>query len=142
MTDPTCVLDVVAALVWRGDELLVTQRPAGSHLAGFWEFPGGKIEPGETPEAALARELREELDLAVQIDRLRSEVVHDYAEKTVRLLFFDCAWIGGEARNVAVAAHRWITRHELTTLTFPPADRELLADLSTAFGPRSATLAL
>lgn len=136
MTAPSPVIDVVAALVWREGRLLVTQRPAGSHLAGLWEFPGGKIERGETAEDALARELREELDLTIRIGPLRSEILHAYPEKTVRLLFFDCAWLGGEARNLEVADHRWIERAELATLAFPAADRELLADLAASFGPR------
>lgn len=129
------VIDVVAALVWRDGRLLVTQRPAGAHLAGTWEFPGGKIEAGESAEAALAREVREEVDLAIEVGALRHELVHAYPEKTVRLAFFDCRWVSGEARHVGVADHRWIECHELRSLEFPPADRQLLAELEKRFGP-------
>lgn len=129
------VIDVVAALVWRDGRLLVTQRPAGAHLAGTWEFPGGKIEPGESAEAALAREVREEIALEIEVGALRHELVHAYPEKTVRLRFFDCRWASGEARHVGVADHRWIARRELRTLEFPPADQRLLAELEERFGP-------
>ncbi len=134
MTAPR-VIDVVAALVWRDGRLLVTQRPAGAHLAGTWEFPGGKIEAGESAEAALAREVREEIELEIEVGALRHELVHAYPEKTVRLHFFDCRWVGGEARHVGVADHRWIERRELRTLDFPPADQRLLAELEERFGP-------
>lgn len=129
------VIDVVAALVWRDGRLLVTQRPAGAHLAGTWEFPGGKIEAGESAEAALLREVREELDLVIEVGELRQELVHAYPEKTVRLFFFDCRWRSGEARHLGVADHRWIERGDLRSLEFPPADRELLNDLETRFAP-------
>ncbi len=128
-------IDVVAALVWREGRLLVTQRLQGSHLGGLWEFPGGKIEPGEEPDAALVREVREELAIEIAVGPLREEVVHAYPEKTVRLRFFDCSWIAGEARHLAVADHRWVARDELAGLEFPPADQALLAGLESRFAP-------
>lgn len=132
---PRSAIEVVAALVWRDGRLLVTQRPAGSHLAGTWEFPGGKIEPGESAAEALAREVMEEVELVIEVGALRHELVHAYPEKTVRLYFFDCRWVSGEARHVGVANHRWIERTELHTLEFPPADRQLLAELDARFEP-------
>ena len=92
------VVEVVAAVIEREGRILIARRPAALHLGGLWEFPGGKRQPGETPEAALVREIREELDAAVTVGELLDDVEWTYPEKTVRLLFFRCA-LAGEPRR-------------------------------------------
>ena len=124
------VIDVAAALVFRGGLLLITRRPHGKHLAGLWEFPGGKLAPGESWEHALARELLEEVDLRIAPGRLYEEVVHAYPEKTVRLRFFVCtAHDGGEPRPIECEAVAWVGREGLARHEFPPADARLLKRL-------------
>ena len=81
-------IEVVGGILWRGGSFLAAQRPEGHPQAGFWEFPGGKVEPGESLEAALARELAEELSLSVRNPRLWRTVEHDYDFRSVRLHFF------------------------------------------------------
>jgi 8-oxo-dGTP diphosphatase len=122
-------IDVAAGIVLRGERVLVTRRLAGSHLGGLWEFPGGKIEPGETPAAALRRELAEELGVGVRVGPLWGILSHRYPERDVRLhvLF---AWIArGEPRPVASEELRWATPVELVELPFPGADRPVLRAL-------------
>src|SRR5437773_2250204 len=84
------VVDVAAGLIFRDGKLLITQRRAGAHLGGLWEFPGGKREPNETFEECLVRELREELGIEVVVGELIESVTHAYPEKTVHLSFFRC----------------------------------------------------
>ena len=86
MNDPTNIIEVVGAIIKNGDRYLVGQRAANKSQGGLWEFMGGKIESGETPEQALARECREELDLEIENERIIDSVVHDYPEKTIRLV--------------------------------------------------------
>lgn len=124
------VIDVAAGLVFRAGRLLITQRPSGTHLAGLWEFPGGKLQPGESWEAALVRELREEIDFEVFPGGLYEEVVHAYPEKTVRLRFFLCRAGVGEPRAIECAAWAWISRKQLTDYAFPEADARLLHRLA------------
>src|SRR3954447_23330114 len=83
-------LEVSAALLFHKGKLLITQRKRGTHLAGLWEFPGGKREAGETPEECLRRELREELSIETAVHELIEEIVHDYPERSVHLKFFRC----------------------------------------------------
>ncbi len=83
-------IEVAAALIFRGGKLLITQRHAGVHLGGLWEFPGGKREPGETFEQCLAREIREELGVEIVVGGLFEEITHRYPEKSVHLKFFKC----------------------------------------------------
>ena len=123
------VIDVAAGLVFRAGKLLVAQRKAGSHLAGLWEFPGGKREAGESWEDCLRRELREELAIEVEVGRCFSEVTHAYPGKTVRLRFFVCALVSGEPRPIDCAALAWVTAEGLRDRGFPPADEQLLAAL-------------
>ncbi|KAB2661053.1 MAG: 8-oxo-dGTP diphosphatase MutT [Verrucomicrobia bacterium] len=127
----TPIIDVAAGLVFRDGRLLVAQRLPGSHLAGLWEFPGGKLDPGEDWIAALRRELSEEIGIVVSPGSLFEEVVHAYPEKTVRLRFYACRWESGEPRALGCAAIDWITRDELGKHRFPEADRRLLERLST-----------
>ena len=125
-------LEVSAGLVFRGGRLLITQRQAGKHLAGLWEFPGGKREPGESWEACLARELQEELGVQVEVGRLFDEVVHEYPGKRVHLRFFICRLRAGEPAPLGCAAVKWVTAAELAAHEFPPADAHLLAALPAA----------
>ncbi|OGL58691.1 MAG: hypothetical protein A3J27_04390 [Candidatus Tectomicrobia bacterium RIFCSPLOWO2_12_FULL_69_37] len=123
-------LEVVAAVVRRGGEILICQRPQGAHLGGLWEFPGGKIEGGESPEAALARELREELEVEVEVGPLRWETRHAYPDREVHLRFYDCEWKAGEGRDNGVARHAWVHPSRLGQFHFLPADAPLIRELS------------
>jgi len=123
------IIDVAAALVFRGGKLLITQRPAGSHLEGLWEFPGGKREENESFQECLVRELIEELGIEVTVGDEVETVVHTYPEKTVRLKFFHCQWRKNEPHTLGCPAFRWISRDELTQYEFPPADKTLLERL-------------
>ena len=124
--DPLPSVEVAAALVFRDGKLLITQRYADAHLGGFWEFPGGKREPGETFEHCLVRELREELGIEVAVGALLESLTHAYPEKTVHLRFFRCRWKEHEPRLLGCAALRWVTAAELQNYAFPAADARLL----------------
>lgn len=121
------VIVAAAVLIERG-RLLLTQRKAGSHLAGAWEFPGGKVEPGEDPRAALARELEEEVGVHAHIGAPLEITFHAYPEKDVLLLFYEAHREPGQPDPVAkdVAAWRWATAEDLDPATFPPADLAIL----------------
>jgi len=123
---------VAAALIDVDGRVLVAQRPAGKHLAGTWEFPGGKIEPGETPETALVRELREELgiDTATSCLAPAGFASHAYAEFHLILLLFGCRKWTGTPRGREGQAVRWVRAPELFSLDMPPADRPLLGLLA------------
>ena len=123
------VIDVAAALVVRGGRLLLTRRPPGKHLAGYWEFPGGKLAPGESWEEALVRELMEEVGLEVFPGRLYEEILHAYPGKTVRLRFFLCTAGPGEPRPIECDAVAWAGREDLDRHAFPEADQRLLERL-------------
>ena len=99
------------------------------HLAGLWEFPGGKIDPDETHTGALRREIREELDCDVSVGELVFDITHAYPEKTVTLYFYRCT-LSGTPRPLLGQEMRWVTREELPTLGFPPADEELIRILT------------
>lgn len=123
------VIDVSAALIFRGGKLLITQRQASSHLGGLWEFPGGKREPGETFEQSLVREIREELGVDIAVGELFEEIRHDYAEKSVHLKFFRCQLLAGKPQPLDCAAVKWIGKAELAAHEFPAADARLLEKL-------------
>lgn len=123
-------IEVAAGLIFRDGQLLIAQRHPDSHLGGLWEFPGGKREPGETFEAALVRELREELDVTVSVLKLIETVEHAYLEKHVRIRFFTCRLMAGEPRAVDCHSLKWIERSELNRQAFPAADAHLLARLA------------
>jgi mutator protein MutT len=120
---PTIV--VLAAVIARDGRLLVTRRLEGTHLSGYWEFPGGKCEPDEAHESCLERELLEELDVIAEVGPEILVTEHAYASRTVRLHFRWCR-IKAEPRAVLGQEMRWITREELGELQFPEADRELI----------------
>ena len=121
------IVEVVGAIIKDGDRYLVGQRAANKAQGGLWEFMGGKIEPGETPEQALARECREELALEIENEHIIDSVVHEYPEKTIRLTLISCLPKSGS--NPKALEHqqiRWVTRAEMDIMDFAPADRELI----------------
>jgi 8-oxo-dGTP diphosphatase len=123
-------IDVVAGVIRREDgRLLITQRLADDTLGGYWEFPGGKVDPGEELRAALARELREELGIEAEIGAQVHHIVHAYPDRDVRLYFFEARILSGEPRKIEVADLRWVTLPELMDYRFPEADRPLLEQL-------------
>ncbi len=120
---------VAAGLIFHDGRLLITQRAAGGHLAGLWEFPGGKREPGESFEACLKRELQEEIAVDVDVLELIESVDHAYPEKCVHLRFFRCRLTAGAPKAIDCADLRWIRREELTDFDFPAADAALIGKL-------------
>ena len=120
---------VTAAVIDRDGRLLVTRRPPGVHLEGYWEFPGGKREPEETFEECLARELREELGIEVTVGGLLESLDHEYPDRIVHLRFFRCVWRQHEPQALGCAAFKWVTAAELNGYAFPAADARLLETL-------------
>jgi len=124
---------VTAAVVLRDGFFLVTRRPRGVHLEGYWEFPGGKCEPGETHEDCLRREIEEELGVDVRVGGKVFEVSHQYPDRTVELHFYDCDLVG-EPIPLLGQQMRWVARDRLGALQFPPADAELIGLLGSDGG--------
>jgi mutator protein MutT len=116
---------VSAAVVERDGAYLVTRRLRGTHLEGFWEFPGGKCQPGETVEECLVREIREELGCETTVGAKLLSVAHDYSDRTVHLHFFQCDLLG-DPRSLLGQEIMWVPRAGLQSLNFPPADDELI----------------
>ena len=123
------IVVVVAAVIEADDRFLLTRRPRGAHLEGLWEFPGGKVDTGESHGDALRREVREELDTDVEVGDLVLETSHDYPDRTVALHFYRCT-LRGAPRPMLEQEMRWVSRAELATLGFPPADVELITLLT------------
>ncbi len=121
---------VAAGIVVESGRVLLTQRKTGAHLEGLWEFPGGKVEPGEDPRVALARELREEIGIEATVGEIIDVTFHRYedANKSVLLLFFHASRTSGSAepRPIDVAAFKWATESALDPTSFPPADLSVL----------------
>lgn len=129
MSSPPQRILVAAAVIRRGDEYFVTRRHAGVHLEGYWEFPGGKCDQGESLVECLRREIREELDAEISVGAEILDVSHEYPERIVELRFFECQLLG-EPRAVLGQEMRWVRREDLHSLEFPPADAELLEKLA------------
>lgn len=123
-------LHVAAGLVWKKGKVLIAKRPKGSHLEGFWEFPGGKQEDGEGLEDCLERELMEELGLKVRADEALMTVDHDYGSKMISLHVFSCIPLAGEPKPIQCQDVRWVDPAGLKEFSFPPPDREVITSLS------------
>jgi 8-oxo-dGTP diphosphatase len=121
---------VTAAVIERDGCFLVTRRQKGVHLEGYWEFPGGKCDAGESLAACLARELREELDVDARVGVEVFATTHIYPERRVELHFLQCE-LQGEPRPLIGQEMRWVPRAELGSFEFPPADAELIEILRT-----------
>ncbi len=120
----------MAGLVLEGGRLLVARRRAGDARGGLWEFPGGAVEPGESPEEALARELREELGIEVEVGEELARIDHDYPDARVGLVLHLCRIAAGRPRTLDCAEVRWVTWGELAGLALAPADRLLAEHLA------------
>ncbi len=120
---------VSAAVMLEAGRVLLSQRKSGTHLAGAWEFPGGKVEPDEDPRDALARELREEIGVEADIGDIVEVTFHRYPTKSVLLLFYEARLRPGspEPRAIDVAAVKWAAAEDLRDEEFPPADVAVLA---------------
>jgi len=127
---PDIVVEVVAALI-QDDQgrYLITRRRSGSHLAGMWEFPGGKREPGESLEDAMRRELTEELSGSFEVGPRVETVRWEYPERTVVIHFYRCRLESGTIEPRESQAMEWVAPARLKELEFPPADRELISRL-------------
>lgn len=124
------------AVVRRAGKILVARRPSGKHLAGYWEFPGGAVEPGETAEQAVRRELLEEVGLDVNVTGRDEPIDWDYGDKRVLLDVFICEAPAGEPRAIQCDEVRWVEPHELPGYRFPPANEALVRKLASSGPPR------
>ena len=122
------IVVVVAAVIERDGRFLVARRLKGTHLEGYWEFPGGKVHDGETLEAALKREVAEELGARINGLLEVFSVAHRYPERSVELHFFR-GQLAGDIHPLLGQELRWISREEFASLPFPPADSELISRL-------------
>ena len=121
---------VAAGLIWRRGRLLIAKRPAGTHLAGLWEFPGGKKEPDEDLADCLLREIREELGITVRVGSRFFVVEHEYPAKSISLHVFHCDRVRGTPTPLESQEIRWVLPTDLRRYPFPPPDRKLVAFLA------------
>ncbi len=121
---------VAAAVIVEAGRVLLTRRPAGVHLGGLWEFPGGKVRPGEDPRQTVSRELLEECGLRVEAAEPLEVTWHRYPEHDVLLLFFRCRRLGRDpVRHLGVSDHAWVPLGALDAYPMPPADGPVLRRL-------------
>ncbi|MBI3322259.1 MAG: (deoxy)nucleoside triphosphate pyrophosphohydrolase [Candidatus Omnitrophica bacterium] len=122
-------LEVAVAVIKDGGRVLITQRKPGDSFGGLWEFPGGKLNDGESMEAALVREIEEELGVRVEVAAKRMVIRHQYPARAVRLHCFDCRLLSGEPRAIECAAWQWVDTAELAGFEFLPGSRPLIEHL-------------
>ena len=118
-------VEVVAAIIRKDERIFATQRGYGD-FKGWWEFPGGKMESGETPEEALLREIREELEIEIRIDRFLCTVEWDYPQFHLTMHCYFCSLLGEAPHLTEHEAARWLTAGEIHSVTWLPADEQLL----------------
>ncbi len=119
---PDQMITVTAGILIRDHKVLIAKRPAGKHLAGYWEFPGGKTEPGETYEESLVREFREEFGMAIHVISPYHENIHGYPSGVVRLIAFLVGQAGGEMKAREHDEVRWVHPRDLLHFQLSPAD--------------------
>lgn len=122
-------LAVCAAVIEEQGKTLLTERPADKQQGGFWEFPGGKIDPGESPHQALKRELREELAIEIEVGPVLETVYHHYAWGSVLIIAYLCHHRSGEIRHLEVADHAWVEPEQFSEYLILPADQPILDKL-------------
>jgi 8-oxo-dGTP diphosphatase len=124
------MLIVVAGLIYRGEQLLIAQRPAGKHGALKWEFPGGKLEENEDPRDCLVREIKEELGIEIHVERIADVLFYRYPDRSVLLLFYVCRTVNSEVRPIEVADFAWVQPAELLQYDFLAGDSDLIRRLA------------
>ena len=122
-------LEVAVGVIESSGKVLITQRKPEDSFGGLWEFPGGKLNPGESVERALEREIEEELGIRVAVGEKRMVIRHQYPTRAVRLHCFDCRVVEGEPRAIECAALKWVDPGELPGFEFLPASRPLIEQL-------------
>lgn len=127
-------IPVSAGLLIKDGMILVGQRPENHTLAGLWEFPGGKIELGESPEQALARELNEELGIEAEVGELKIACTHSYSDVGIIILFYEILFWKGEPKTKHHLNLKWVTPSELPTMKIPEANRKNMDRIYKAFG--------
>ena len=125
---------VSAGVVSVDGKILVARRKAGTHLERRWEFPGGKLEPGEAPQECLIREFREELDVRIEVGQVLEVIFHRYPERNVLLLMYSCKLVEGEPRAIGCEKLQWLEKKELDRLDWVPADRAFVRRLASESG--------
>jgi mutator protein MutT len=120
------IIQVAAGLIKKDHRYLITKRPAGVHLGGFWEFPGGKRETGESLEECLRRELKEEVGIDITPGPPFHTVRHEYPEKVIELHFFCCTLQSGAPQTLGCQEWKWVAPKDLPNYEFPPADQPIL----------------
>ena len=128
--DPDTPIPVGIGIIRRGDRFLVRQRPPGTVYAGYWEFPGGKCEPGEDPATATARECLEETGLAVVVGPVRRTTTYRYPHGLVELFFHDCTTEHATADPAPGSGFQWVRPSDLIALRFPEANQAILEELA------------
>lgn len=123
--------DVTAAIILKDNKVLIAQRAPDERMAGKWEFPGGKIEPGETPRQCLIREISEELDVSVEVLDFFGESIYRYEHAEIRLLAYFCRWVSGDFSLRVHSRLEWVGRDKLSAFDFAPADIPLAEKLKT-----------
>ncbi|MFZ2186573.1 MAG: (deoxy)nucleoside triphosphate pyrophosphohydrolase [Streptococcus parauberis] len=116
------IINVVAAAIIKDDKIFCAQRPEGKSLAGYWEFPGGKLEIGESPEEALIREIKEEFDADIEIIDYVNEASYDYDFGTVIMKTFRAKLLSDKLELLEHQDSKWLTSEELNTLEWAPVD--------------------
>ena len=129
------ITEVVAALIWQGEQFMICQRPAHKARGLLWEFVGGKVESGETKEQALIRECREELAVTVSVGEIFMDVTHEYPDLTVHLTLFNAEIAEGKPQMLEHNDIRWITSREIPDYDFCPADVEILDTIKARYAP-------
>ena len=125
--------EVVAALIWREGKFMICQRPSHKARGLLWEFVGGKVEAGETPQEALIRECREEIDVLLSVGDVFMDVTHKYPDLDVHLTLFHATVASGEPKKFEHNDIRWITPQEIPDYDFCPADVEILQKINKEF---------
>jgi 8-oxo-dGTP diphosphatase len=120
------MIEVTAALIKHGNYLLVARRPIGDHLAGLWEFPGGKIESGEIPEECLRREILEELNISIKVGSFFTDSIYEYPGRSIHLLAYWAEWVQGEIKLQVHDKVAWSLVIELSDYAFAPADMPIV----------------
>lgn len=123
------MINVVAAIIEKENKILITKRNLKKSQGGLWEFPGGKIEEGETKQEALKREIKEELDLDIEVYEQVTEKVHHYPDKDINLISFKCKIISGELKLIEHEEYKWVLPGEMSQYEFAEADKWIVENI-------------